>query len=299
MHGIIAMPRYFNIVLGLFDQIHHYLNQYVFEGYHHVALALRAPIALCITLYIVLLGYSVSQGWVAISVKHIIKLTVKLSVVYTLAMNWNFFSHYIVNFIQQGSSELGATLFQSNQHFSSVNTQQGIEGVLQSVLTHFTKIGYWLWRRGAWHSVGPYFEAIIVWTSGLSLVLYAVLQLLIANIMLSILFVLAPLFVSFMVFESTQLLFDRWAGHVISYALLTVFVSVLLSLALSIAQWSISDINEHNLLTTLNIASFVPIVLVCFISVAMIRRVSSIAHDIGLNFSTSSIKRVLYEAVRR
>ena len=138
------MPKYFNIVLGLFDQIHHFLNQFVFEGYHHLAIALRIPLALCITLYIICLGYSVSQGWLNLSVTYIVKVGLKLSVIYTLAMNWDFFSHNVIDFIQQGASQLGSILLQSNKSFSSINPQQGVEGALQSVLTHFTKIGYWL-----------------------------------------------------------------------------------------------------------------------------------------------------------
>lgn len=297
MFGIIRMPSYFNVILGLFDGIHHFLNQYVFDGYHQMVLALRAPIALCIAIYVICLGYSVSQGWLNLSVSYIVKLVLKLSIIYTLAMNWDFFSHNVIDFVQQGSSQLGSMLLKSNKGFASIHPDQGIEGALQSVLIHFTKIGYWLWRRGAWHSISPYFEAIVIWASGLALVIYATLQLITANIMLAILFVLAPLFVGFMIFHPTQHLFDRWAGHVISYALLTLFVSVLLSLVLGIAQWAISGIHENNLISTLSIASFVPIVLVCFVSIALIKRVSVMARDIGLSFSTMSIKRVFHEAI--
>ena len=289
------MPQYFNIILALFNKVHNLLNHFVFDTYHQLSITLRLPIALCITLYIVLLGYSISHGWLNVSVNYIVKIGLKLAVVYTLAMNWDFFSAYVVDFIQQGSSQLGSILLASNQHFSTIDPQQGIEGALQTVLTHFTKVGYWLWHRGSWHSFSPYFEAIVIWGSGMALVCYAMFQLIVANIMLSILFVLAPLFVSFLIFSSTQTLFDRWVGHIVSYALLTLFVSVLLSLVLSIAQWSISDITENNLLTTLFVVSFIPIVLVCFISIALMKRVSNMAHDIGLNFSTILIKRFAYE----
>lgn len=289
------MPQYFNIILTLFDRIHNILDHFVFDTYHQLVLALRLPLALCIALYVVLLGYSVSHGWISLSFSYIVKITLKLSVIYLLAMNWDFFSHYVVDFIQQGSSQLAGILLTSNKNIGAFVTDRGIEGALQSVLTHFTKVGYWLWRQGSWHNFSPCFEAIVIWGSGLTLVLYALLQLIIANIMLSILFTLAPLFISFLIFEKTQSLFDRWAGHVLSYALLTLFVSLLLSLILNIAEWSISDITENNLLTTLLIASFVPIVIVCFVSVALIKRISAMAYDIGLSFSTVYIKRFIHE----
>lgn len=296
MHGTIMMPQYFNIVLKLFDQIHGLLNHFVYDSYHQLANTLKTPLALCISLYVVVLGYSITQGWVQLSLKQLILLALKLSVIYSLAMSWDFFSHYIVDFIQQGSSQLASALLTSNKSFSSLDANQGIEGALQIVLTHFTKIGYWLWRQGSWHSFSPYFEAIIIWAVGLSLIIYALIQLIIANIMLSILFLLAPLFFSFLIFSSTSALFDRWAGHVIAYGLLIIFVSLLLSLVVSIVQWSIADITENNLLTTLFISTFVPVSIVCLVSIALIKRVSDMAHDIGLSFSLSTLKRLVYEA---
>ncbi len=291
------MPQYFNIILGLFNQVHHLLDQFVFSSYHQLTLVLRMPLALCITIYVVLLGYSVSQGWVDLSINHVVKISLKLSIIFSLAMNWDFFSHYIVDFIQQGSGQLGSVLLKSSLGFSKIDPQNGIEGALQSILNHFTKIGYWLWRRGSWHSLSPYFEAIVIWGSSLALILYATFQLIISNIMLSILFVLAPLFFIFLVFDATKNLFNRWFGHIISYALLMIFVSALLSLVLNITQWSISDITEYNLLNTLFIVSFIPIVVVCFINIFLIKYVANMAHNIGLSFSISFLRKFFYEKI--
>jgi len=278
------MPHYFNILIGLFSEIHKILDHYVFHAYHQLADVLRYPIALSVTLYIVLLGYSISQGWVSLSISHIVKVTLKIAIIYTFAMNWDFFSRTVVDFIQGGSNQLGGLLLQGNQH--GLDTQAGVEGALQSVLKHFTKIGYWCWRRATWHSFGPYFEAIVIWGSGIALVIYSAIQLLVSDIMLSILLSLAPLFVAFTVFKKTQYLFDRWVGYLISYALLILFVSVLLCFVLSICEWATSGMTDKNIMSTMFITSFAPIVLVCFISMALIRRVAKMAYDIGMGVSS-------------
>jgi type IV secretion system protein VirB6 len=284
MLGIITMPHYFNIILGLFDQVHKMLDHYVFQGYHQLAVVLRYPLALCITLYIVLLGYSMSHGWISVSINHMVKVAIKLGVIYTFAMNWDFFSHTAVDFIQGGSNQLGGLILQANQKGLDIST--GVEGALQTVLIHFTKIGYWCWRRGTWHSVSPYFEAMMIWGAGIALVIYSTIQLLIADIMIAILLSMAPLFIAMTVFEQTRALFDRWLGYLVSFALLTLFVAVMLSFVVNISEWVTSGMNENNIMSSMFITSFVPIVLVCCISMALIKRVTTMAYEIGAGFSS-------------
>jgi len=276
-----------NVVSGLFDQIHHLLDQYVNKGYQALVDALKYPLGISVTLYIVLLGYSVTQGWVPLSINQFVKSALKIGIIYVFAMNWEFFSSNVVQFIQGGAEQLGGIIFYANDHAAIHSGSGGIESALQSILTQFIKVGLWFWKRGGLYSITPYFEGIIVWASGMILLLVAIFQLILANIMLSILFVSAPLFISFALFKPTQGLFDRWLGNAVSYALLIFFVSVVLGFVLNITNWSISGINSKNLIN-LSIVSFVPIVLAVFIGIGLIKRVANLAHEIGMAISTLS-----------
>lgn len=280
------MPQYFNIIQLLFEQIHKLLDHFVYAGYQGLADFLRVPLALCITIYLVAMGYGIAQGWFQLSYRLLIKTALKLAVVYVFALNWSFFSENIIELIQNGSSQMAASLLKATGEFSSLDLSQGIEGALQAVLSKIVKLGYWLWRQGSWYELSPLMEAIAIWTAGIILVTYAIIQLVLANIMLSILFILTPLFFLFYLFNWTRNLFDRWLGYLLSYALLIVFVSLSLSLVLSIAQWCVMDINKNSLLSTISIATFVPVVVVSAVGTAILSRVTAMAYRIGLSVST-------------
>ncbi len=282
-----AIPIYINVVSGLFDQIHHMLDQYVNKGYQALADALKYPLGISVTLYIVLLGYSVTQGWVPLSINQFVKTALKIGIIYVFAMNWEFFSSNVVQFIQGGSEQLGGIIFYANNHSTLQYGSHGIESALQGILVQFVKVGFWFWKRGGLTSPTPYIEGMIIWGIGISLLLTAIFQLLLANIMLSILFVAAPLFIAFALFRPTQGLFDRWLGNVITFALVILFVSIVLGFVLSITHWVISGINGKNLIT-LNVVTFIPIVLVVFIGIGLIKRVANLAYDIGMAVSTIS-----------
>ena len=280
-----SLPIYINVVSGLFLEIHKLLDHYVNNGYHALMNALKYPLGIVITLYIVLLGYSISQGWVRLSMSQFVKSALKIAIIYTFAMNWDFFSANVIQFIQGGANQLGGVIFHASNPSVSYYGHGGIEAALQKILVQFTKIGFWFWKRGSWHSVTPYLEGIIIWGSGISLLLVAMFQLILANIMLALLFVSAPLFIGFAIFKPTQGLFDRWLGNVVSFSLLILFVSIVLGFVLSITNWAISGINKNNLMT-LNVVTFVPIVLVVFIGIGLVKRVASLAHEIGMATST-------------
>lgn len=293
MSGIMSpkmsYPIYMNVVSGLFAQVHMLLDKYVNNGYTALAAALKYPLGIVVTLYIVLLGYSITQGWVKLSFSEFVKSALKIGLIYSFAMNWEFFSSNVVQLIQEGSNQLGGIIYYANTHTSGgfQYSDNGIEAALQSILVHFTKMGVWFWKQGGFRTFAPYIEAIVIWGLGVLLVLVAMFQLILANIVLSILFVSAPLFITFALFKPTQGIFDRWLGKIISYALLIFFVSVVLGFVLSMTNWAVSGIDAQHLLN-LRTVSFVPISIVVCIGIGLLKHVVTLSHDIGNAVSTVS-----------
>ncbi len=62
-----SIVSYMTIVEQLFTELDVLLNNYVFHAYNALAGYLRAPLGLAIVLYIVLMGLSITQGWVKLS----------------------------------------------------------------------------------------------------------------------------------------------------------------------------------------------------------------------------------------
>ncbi len=281
------IPTYATIIEELFSELQNLLSSYVFQGYNAMASYLRVPLGLAIVLYIVLMGISISQGWIKLSMSHLSKSALKLSLIYTAAMSWGWFSASVVDLITTGSGQISAILINATPIHLPHLAGEGINGALQTVLIEFTKIGSWVWDMGSWHNMGPYFTAVIIWGFGLALILVSVFELALAQIMLAILFATAPLFVSFTLFKPTQGFFDRWLGACVGFGLLMIFVSSMLALALSVSQWAIAGTYASHA-ANVSLVGFIPIVAVGFIGIGIILKAAQLAQSIGGTVSTSS-----------
>lgn len=282
-----STPTYLTVIEQLFTELDLLLNNYVFHAYTALAGYLKTPLALAIILYIVLMGWSITQGWVKLSMGHLVKSSVKLAVIYTAAMHWGWFSHYVVDLLNKGSGQIGDVLISATPipipHFAGT----GINGAMQSVLIEFTKIGNWVWDSGSWHNLGPCFSAILIWGFGYALILVAVFELVLAKIMLAVLLATAPLFIGFTVFKTTRGFFDRWLGACVGFGLLMIFVSSMLALALSITQWAIAGTYLDHA-SGLSLVGFVPAMIVGFIGVGIILKAAQLAQGIGGTITTTS-----------
>jgi type IV secretion system protein VirB6 len=291
-----AIPSYMTIIEKLFTELDVLLNSYVFHAYHALAGFLKAPLGLAMVLYIVLMGLSITQGWVKLSMGNFVKSSVKLALIYTAAMNWGWFSHMVIHLINQGAGQIGDVLIDATPvpipHFAGT----GINGAMQSVLIEFAKIGAWVWDKGSWHNMGPCLTAILIWGFGYALILVAVFELVLAKIMLAVLFAVAPLFIGFTLFKPTHPFFDRWLGACVGFGLLMIFVSSMLALALSIAQWAIAGTYVAHA-ANLSLVGFVPVMIVGFMGVGIILKAAQLAQAIGGTITTTSGSLLLAGAI--
>lgn len=268
------------VIVKFFGEVDFLLHNYLFNVYNSLAQNLRHPIGLVVIIYITLLGFAISFGWIKLSISTLTKIVIKIGIVYTLALNWGFFSEYVVTLISGGANQLSAALMHSTQLSLPHVVGSGVNGALQTVLIEFTKIGTWIWHSGSWNNFAPYFTAMITWGFGYSLVLVVCFQLLIAKIMLAVLLSLAPLFVVFVLFQSTYGFFNRWLGALVGYALLPILVSAVLALSLDMSQWSIAGVYASKALNV-SLVTFVPIMVVSFISIGLVQHVARLSHNIG------------------
>ena len=281
------IPTYMTIIVELFKELQLLLNHFVYDAYTALVSYLKVPLGLAVVLYISLLGVSISQGWVKLSMSNLTKSAVKIGLIYLAAMNWGWFSHYVMALFNQGASQLGAVLMEATPiplpHFAG----EGIEGAMQSVLIEFVKIGAWLWAMSSWHSFSPCFTAILIWGFGFAMILVAIFELVLAKIMLAILFATAPLFIAFTLFKPTHGFFDRWLGACVGFSLLTIFVSSILVLTLSICQWAVGE-TYLNHAAGISLVGFIPVMVVGSLGIGITLKAAHLAQSIGGTVTTSS-----------
>lgn len=283
----IPAPTYMTIVETLFQQLDLLLDNYVFHAYNALANYLQKPLALAMTLVIVMLGWSVTQGWVKLSAGHLVKMGIKLGLVYMAAMQWGWFSHYVLALLETSAGQIGKVLLDATPIPLPNFTGLGINGAMQLVLIEFVKIGSWVWDIGSWHNTGPYVSALIIWFFGCAQIVVAVLELALAKIMLAVLLATAPLFFGFTLFKPTQNFFDRWLGACVGFSLLMIFVSSMLALALSVTQWAIGETYLNHALG-MTLVGFVPIMMVGALGIGILLKAAQLAQSIGGTVTTNS-----------
>jgi type IV secretion system protein VirB6 len=283
---------YSTLVDALLHELDELLNNYIYHGYSALVSYLEMPLAILITLYIILLGYSIVGGWVSMSMSVFIKSITKIGLIYLFAMNWGWFSEYVVELFFTATGQVADVIISATPMPLPTFSGEGIDGAMQSVLLELWDIGQWIWDTGSLNHITSYIGALGIWISGAILIGLALFEIIMAKCMLSILLVVAPIFIIFTLFDSTQDFFNRWLGSCSGYAFLIILISATISLSMSVAQWSIGDAYITKAVG-LKMLQILPIIFVSFICIGLLRRSAFLALGIGSSVAMFSRNRAI------
>jgi len=259
------------------SQIDRLMVVFVQNGYNALAGALKAPLAATATLFIVLMGYGITQGFIRTPLQELYKFIIRIGFIYFFAMNWGNFSFYIVGLFDQGASHLGAVAMKATHNPMGGKT---IAQGLQSVLVDIIHIGQWTMKKATLRNWGPCFSALLIWASGILIVIAALCELIVSKIMLSICLATAPLFLIFTLFDKTRAFFDRWLGSLVGYSLVFVFVSTVVGLVMSLIHACIAGYIP-NQAANMDSVGWAPIFLVACLATVCLTQAANIAKHIG------------------
>lgn len=166
-----------------------------------------------------------------------------------------------------------------------------MSGALQDAFNQFVHLGHLAWNEGGFSfhkfAIQPLIGGLIIFASGLGMILVGVFELLLAKIMTSVLLTTAPLFIGFTLFTPTQGFFDRWLGALVGYALIPLFVSAILALTLAVSDWALSDAFSHPVFSSDGLNVYVITAVVGILGIFMVLRVAHLAQSIGGTVCTS------------
>lgn len=201
----------------------------------------------------------------------------RLGFIFFFAMNWGNFSFYVLGLMDKGMGELASVVMKAT-HTSM--TGKSIGAGLQSVLDEVFKVGWWTMKLSGIRNWWPYYTALFIWLSGISVVAVALFEIVVAKVMLSVCLATAPLFLMLTLFDKTRAFFDRWLGTLVGFSLVMVFISAVVGLCMSLVHASIANYlpNEAAEISQL---SWAPIFLVACLTIPCLFQAASIAKHIG------------------
>jgi type IV secretion system protein VirB6 len=158
---------------------------------------------------------------------------VKVSLVFILALNWDVFHRVIYNFVTNEPMHLSKLLidaYGTNSGTSSASLNdvwvQGMD-VITSIFKNspFSIKGFFI----------SFYSVMLVFMSTLLFTLIALGYIVLAKFFVAIYLAIAPYFILMYLFRGTQGLTQAWVQSLLNYALIPVFVSVVLLFTMSLA----------------------------------------------------------------
>ena len=279
------MPTYSTFVEKFFVELDALLSTYVYDGYHALSSALQAPLAIIATLYIVILGLAVMNGWIKVNMGTFVKSVIKIGLIYTVVTNWDWVSENIVGMIYGAVDLVSGALMSANPlHIPGFNS---VNAALQQALIEFMMVSKLFYNSAGWSNIAAFVQGFGVQVMGYIMVGVALFEITLAKVMLAVLFTLMPVFVCFCFFESTKSFFDRFVGAIASQAFILVMVNAVLILGLELTFWAFPVLQGQSALN-IGFLGVVPIVLVSFIVVATLMKVTAVASQLGGSIASAS-----------
>ena len=201
------------------------------------------------TLFIALYGAGFLMGVVNLTLGEGVVRLVKLGIIFTLISpdGWNFFNTYVVDFFTKGTDDLIEVMTSiavggtpgtggGNGPLAVLDSTVRVVFSFKMFITLATALG-----------TGPYgvmFTALLLYSLGtfIRAVLQAAWVYLMAIIAKMLLFGLAPIFISFLLFNRTKQLFDGWLGQLVNYSLQPILLFAFLGFYTVLIESSLKSI---------------------------------------------------------
>lgn len=200
----------------------------------------RNYIRILLTLYIIFLGVGYLTGFLDLSSQELIVRVFKMAIVIQLVTadsSWSFFYNYFFKFFQQGIGEITGIIFgdaivntkitipgipaESSCAFQNLSGFATFDKVIKELLSYETSrkmMTLLAWKGGGY--VGGAILLGIMYIM-IALVLFVLLKSVMIYLMcyltISLLIILAPLFIPFILFKLTRHWFDGWLKNLVSY----------------------------------------------------------------------------------
>ena len=217
--------------------------QYIFNKLIQNPLIINGIRALLV-LYLVYTGISYMIGFAQVSQKEAMNRTLKIAfVVMIISPNsWTFFNTYLFSALLNGSMELTYDIVRPFTGIPTMDIKSATHSELvQAVFGMFDEIFHQLFNGAIWTKIWALFCTglvgiligfliIVAIISYLICALRVIVTYLYSIITLCVLFILAPIFISFMLFEKTSKLFRSWINNMISMVFQPLFAFTALAI---------------------------------------------------------------------
>lgn len=205
------------------------LASYVGENTARVASILEPAFVTLGTVYVMIWGYLHLTGRIEEPFVAGLKRIVTLAMVFGVGLHLWLYNTLLVDTFYQAPTEFAAALVGASDPVHTIDAIWNAGGAVADQL----------YRDGSGFNAshfGYMLAGIVVWLIVGLLCIYTIFLLALSSVALSVLLALGPLFVVFLLFDTTRRFFEAWLAQLANYALITILTVMVAVLMLHLVQ---------------------------------------------------------------
>lgn len=224
----------FSYIGGTIDN---FTTQFIVAGIGGLIEAISPIIMMGVTLFLMFKGYLQIFGKTDDLARETVILGLQVMTITTLVLNVDNYTFFIIGGVNAWASGVSDAISNGNENS---NIYQTLDGLLTQGVNHavycFQKVGWsegWLWG----------FVGIVVLTVIIIITLISAIIIIGTKFLLTMLFVVGPLFIAFAIFPITRKFFDSWVTKIVENVLVQIFGVVIIILVVDITSHFIGENN--------------------------------------------------------
>ncbi|HEV2270599.1 MAG TPA: type IV secretion system protein [Steroidobacteraceae bacterium] len=205
------------------------LASYVGENTARVASILEPAVVTLGTVYVMIWGYLQLTGRIEEPLIAGVKRIIMLALVFGVGLHLWLYNTLLVDTFYDAPTEFAAAVVGASDPVQTIDTIWNAGGAVADQL----------FRDGSGFNasyIGYMFAGVVVWLLVGLLCIYTMFLLALSSVALSVLLALGPLFVVFLLFETTRRFFEAWLAQLANYALITILTVMVDVLMLHLVQ---------------------------------------------------------------
>lgn len=238
---MIIVSAFFSGTLNTVDSV---IANFVNNAYNHFIQANAGMITLLFTVYVMLLGYRFLHHDHHFTMSQIMRHMIVMLIVYGMVMDWNLYNTFIYNIFTNEPGNIAKILVDSTGQAQTGMTSvtQALDTLYKSVVD--ASVGLFGQMGLSASAVAFFFYGILVFIIGTVLCVFALLLFIYAKMMMAVALALGPIFILFVLWDSTRDLFSAWLRKLITLSLIPIVTSAVLVLMLSVVNVTLPTINQ-------------------------------------------------------
>lgn len=237
---MITAKTFFSDTLNTVDAV---ITGYANIAYTNLVQANAGVITLLFTFYIMLLGYRFINHDQNMTMSYVKRHLIIMLIVYGLLMRWHLYDLFVYNIFTNEPTYISQILVGASQKIHPDETiAQVLDGIYESVIN--ASLGFFSEVNFSGAGIAFLFYGLLVFIIGSLLCIFALLLFIYAKMMMAVSLALGPIFISFLLWESTKGMFAAWLRKLITLALIPIITSAILALMLSVISVTLPGINQ-------------------------------------------------------